>query len=142
MTEKQRKSLLRVVRKVIETTVRGEAVSEYESEDSLFNAKRGCFVTIHNHGQLRGCIGRFEPEEKLIKVVREMAISATRDPRFVMNPVTPAELQDLREIHAAIKGGEAQWSDYVKAEEKPDPGVERAKKGVEEKLRGKANGLP
>jgi len=95
MTDKQKQSLLQVVRKVIESTVRGEPVSEFESEDPLFNEKRGCFVTIHNHGQLRGCIGRFEPDEILIRVLREMAVSATRDPRFTMNPVTPAELKEI-----------------------------------------------
>ena len=95
MTDKQKQSLLQVVRKVIEAAVRGESVSEFESEDPLFNEKRGCFVTIHNHGQLRGCIGRFEPDDKLIKVLREMAVSATRDPRFIMNPVTLAELKKI-----------------------------------------------
>ena len=95
MTDKQKQSLLQVVRKVIEAAVRGEPVSEFESEDPLFNENRGCFVTIHNHGQLRGCIGRFEPDEILIKVLREMAVSATRDPRFVMNPVTPVELKEI-----------------------------------------------
>ena len=95
MTDKQKQSLLQVVRKVIAAAVRGEPIIEFESEDPLFNEKRGCFVTIHNQGRLRGCIGRFEPEEKLIQVVREMAVSATRDPRFVMNPITPAELQDI-----------------------------------------------
>jgi AmmeMemoRadiSam system protein A len=95
MTDKQKQSLLQVVRKVIAAAVRGEPVSEFESEDPLFNEKRGCFVTIHNHGRLRGCIGRFEPDEKLIQVLREMAVSATRDPRFVINPVTPAELKEI-----------------------------------------------
>ena len=59
MTEKQKKSLLQVARKVIEAAVRGEPVSAFDSEDPLFNELRGCFVTIHNNGQLRGCIGQF-----------------------------------------------------------------------------------
>jgi uncharacterized protein len=95
MTDKQKQSLLQVARKVIKAAVRREPISEFESEDPLFNEKRGCFVTIHNQGQLRGCIGRFDPDQLLIKLIREMAIAATRDPRFVTNPVTPVELKEI-----------------------------------------------
>jgi len=43
---------------------------------------------------LRGCIGRFEPDEPLYRVVQEMAIAAaTEDYRFP--PVTPQELGEL-----------------------------------------------
>jgi len=95
MNDKQKKSLLNIARKVIEAAVCGRTVSEFESKDPLFNEKRGCFVTIHNHGTLRGCIGHFQPDQNLIKTIREMAIAATRDDRFSMNPVTPAELTEI-----------------------------------------------
>ena len=95
MTEIQKRTLLEVARKVIESAVRGEPVSEFESEDELFNERRGCFVTIHNNGRLRGCIGQFQPVEALIKVIREMAIAATRDSRFLADPVTPRELSEI-----------------------------------------------
>jgi len=92
LTEAQKKSLLGVVRRVVELAVRGEAVSEFESEDPLFNEKRGCFVTIHNQGQLRGCIGNFQPSTSLIETIRDMAVSATRDSRFMYDPITIKEL--------------------------------------------------
>ena len=95
MTEKQKKTLLEVARKVISAAVRQEPINEFESEDPLFNEKRGCFVTIHNKGHLRGCIGQFQPAESLIKTIREMSIAATRDSRFLNNPVTPAELDQI-----------------------------------------------
>ena len=96
MTEKQKKSLLQVARKVIEAAVCGRAVSEFESEDPLFNEKRGCFVTIHNNGRLRGCIGNFTGDIGLIKMIREMAVAAaTQDYRFAHNPVTPQELSEI-----------------------------------------------
>jgi len=95
LTETQRKALLKVVRQVVEMAVRGEAVSEYESEDELFNEKRGCFVTIHNKGQLRGCIGNFQPTTSLIQTIREMGIAATRDSRFIYNPITVKELSEI-----------------------------------------------
>jgi len=45
--------------------------------------KRGCFVTIHRSGQLRGCIGIFESHSPLWRNVEEMAIQAAfHDPRF------------------------------------------------------------
>ena len=95
MTEKQKRALLAVARKVIEATVRGERVGGFESEDPLFHEQRGCFVTIHNHSALRGCIGNFQPNQGLLQTVREMAIAATQDYRFAANPVTPSELAEI-----------------------------------------------
>ena len=95
MTDEQKRVLLGVARKVIESAVRGEPVSEFESEDELFNEKRGCFVTIHNGGQLRGCIGQLQPDGPLIKVIRDMGIAATRDSRFLADPIRPRELREI-----------------------------------------------
>ena len=95
MTDKQKQSILHVARRVIEETVRGEPVSAFESKDPLFNEKRGCFVTIHNQGRLRGCIGQFQPGGPLIKTVCDMAHAATCDQRFTQNPVSSGELQEI-----------------------------------------------
>ena len=95
LNNQQKTSLLQMVRKVVEATVRREPVKEFESEDDLFNQQRGCFVTLHNQGRLRGCIGHFQPHQSLLKTVREMAIAATQDSRFVYDPVTPAELEQI-----------------------------------------------
>ena len=60
----------------------------------------GAFVTLKEHGQLRGCIGRFEPDQPLYEVIIDMAISASRyDNRFT--PVTPDELKDI-EIEISV----------------------------------------
>lgn len=95
MTDKQKRALLGVARKVIEATVRGEKAGGFESEDPLFNEQRGCFVTMHNQGELRGCIGNFQPSQGLIQTIREMAVAATKDYRFSRNPVTPGELDQI-----------------------------------------------
>jgi len=95
MTEKQRRSLLRVARRVIELSVRRTTLGQFSSEDPLFNEHRGCFVTIHNHGQLRGCIGVFQSDKPLLKNVVEMAAEAAHDSRFTMNPLTSAELDRI-----------------------------------------------
>jgi AmmeMemoRadiSam system protein A len=45
--------------------------------------ERGCFVTLHKKGQLRGCIGSIEPVSPLVECVEDNAQSAAfRDPRF------------------------------------------------------------
>jgi len=54
----------------------------------------GAFVTLYKNGSLRGCIGRFEPNQPLYEVIVDMAISAAlHDTRF--NRVTPEELSDI-----------------------------------------------
>ena len=95
MTDKQKKALLGLARKVVCGAVCGESVGRFESEDAAFNEKCGCFVTLHNKGVLRGCIGQFEADGPLLGTVRDMAIAATRDGRFAANPVTPAELDEI-----------------------------------------------
>jgi AmmeMemoRadiSam system protein A len=53
----------------------------------------GAFVTIHLHGELRGCIGYIEAPIALGEVVQEVAIKAAfEDPRFP--PLTEAEFHD------------------------------------------------
>jgi len=54
----------------------------------------GAFVTIHNHGDLRGCIGHIEADEPLGRVIPRCAVAAsTTDPRFPA--VSPSELADI-----------------------------------------------
>ena len=57
--------------------------------------KAGVFVSIHKSGELRGCIGTFEPQKDNVaeEIVANAISSATRDPRFF--PITPDELKDL-----------------------------------------------
>jgi AmmeMemoRadiSam system protein A len=52
---------------------------------------RGCFVSLHQHGNLRGCIGTIEPEQPLLDGVEANALNAAfRDPRFA-----PLEVKEL-----------------------------------------------
>src|SRR5690606_28010076 len=54
-------------------------------------ARHGAFVTLHEKGELRGCIGHTKSLESLAEAVRDNAINAAvRDPRFP--PLTEAEL--------------------------------------------------
>jgi AmmeMemoRadiSam system protein A len=55
----------------------------------------GVFVSLHKQGQLRGCIGTFEPTKDNVaeEIIASAISSSTRDPRFP--PVTASELDDL-----------------------------------------------
>lgn len=66
-----------------------------ELTDEMMTAKAGAFVSIHKHGDLRGCIGTIEAvRDTLTEEIVSNAISAaTRDPRFP--PIRPEELPDL-----------------------------------------------
>ena len=57
--------------------------------------KAGVFVSLHEHGQLRGCIGTIEPRHHSIaeEVIENAVSAATADPRFPA--VTPDELDYL-----------------------------------------------
>ena len=57
--------------------------------------RAGVFVSLHKHGQLRGCIGTFEPTKDNVaqEIIASAINSSTGDPRFP--PVTEYELDDL-----------------------------------------------
>ena len=56
--------------------------------------RRGVFVTLKKHGELRGCIGRMVPDRPLATLVGAMALQAAfEDPRF--RPVTLDEVPKL-----------------------------------------------
>ncbi len=57
--------------------------------------RAGAFVSLHEGGELRGCIGTIQPvTDNLAQEIIDNAISAsTRDPRFP--PVDPDEVGDL-----------------------------------------------
>lgn len=96
MNDEQKQTLLRVARDTVEAVVNGRTEPSASSDDPELNAHCGCFVTLKNGERLRGCIGNFVSEGPLIELVVEMAkASATSDPRFFGNRITPRELRRL-----------------------------------------------
>ncbi|MEW6610026.1 MAG: AmmeMemoRadiSam system protein B [Patescibacteria group bacterium] len=86
--------LLDLARDSVETYIRTGRMPAVKDYTFPLNQYRGAFVTIKKDGALRGCIGRFEPDMPLFRVVSEMAIAAaSKDSRFM--PITPEELNDL-----------------------------------------------
>ncbi len=96
MDDTQKRTLLTVARDTVKAVITGGQIPKPTSDDPEINAYCGCFVTLKNHDRLRGCIGQFTSEIPLIELVVEMAeASATGDPRFFANPITPRELDEL-----------------------------------------------
>lgn len=74
--------------------------SRIESLTPPLNEHRGCFVSLHSHGRLRGCIGNIEPLGPLSDAVaRNACRAAFSDPRFPA--VTAGELADI-EIEVSV----------------------------------------
>lgn len=91
----EQSQLLKIAREAIIDAVTGRTARPKATANGNLLLKRGCFVTLHLHGRLRGCIGTFSADRPLHSVVREMAVSAaTRDPRFY--PVNADEIEDIR----------------------------------------------
>lgn len=71
------------------------AAREKSLRDPKLQARQGVFVTLHRHGQLRGCIGNLSGGQTIVEGVRENAINAAfRDYRF--SPLTAKELAEVR----------------------------------------------
>lgn len=96
---------VRLARASVESWIRyGARISVPEGlPEEMLSGRAGAFVSIHEHGQLRGCIGTISPtRESIAEEIIENAISAcSRDPRF--DKITPEELKYL-EISVDILG--------------------------------------
>lgn len=96
MNETQKKMLLQIAKRAVTAAVAGKAAPATTCGDPELNEPRGCFVTLKNAEELRGCIGQFEAEMPLCQTVARMAVSSARhDPRFTHNRITPDELPAL-----------------------------------------------
>ncbi|MGC9157790.1 MAG: AmmeMemoRadiSam system protein B [Terracidiphilus sp.] len=95
LSAEEKRELLALARKSVETAVLSHAVYEPPAGSiPALHQERGAFVTLKENGALRGCIGYTSAAEPLYLTVRDTAtLAALRDPRFP--PVTAAELPRL-----------------------------------------------
>ena len=92
--------LLSLARTTISHYLDSQNLPSAQPVSDKLKEKFGVFVTLHKHGQLRGCIGYIEGIAPLYQAVVEMAKSAAfNDPRF--NPVVKKEIPDL-EIEISV----------------------------------------
>jgi len=96
VNDAQKQTLLKTARGAIQAALAGQPCPKVKSDDPQLCAHCGCFVTLKNHGRLRGCLGQFTSDIPLIELVGQMAkASATSDPRFFAEPITTDELDQL-----------------------------------------------
>ncbi len=90
----EKEFLHRLARGAIEHQLLGRPLPSREGETPRLSEKRGAFVTLKTHGQLRGCIGHIQAVKPLSQTVIDMAQAAAfQDPRFP--PLSKQELKDL-----------------------------------------------
>jgi len=92
----QRRILLALARESIENGLREGRPIPLDLSDypPVLAERRAAFVTLHERGALRGCIGHLQAIQPLVLDVAENAFAAAfRDPRFP--PLTEPELADL-----------------------------------------------
>ncbi len=88
---------LGIARRSLIAVLEGKNAAEITTDIPPFlQEHRGCFVTLRSvSGRLRGCVGTFDTTEHLLGTLTAMAAAATRDSRFVDDPVTMEEVEDL-----------------------------------------------
>ena len=91
-------SLLRLARRSIEQYLTSETLPLPRNLTHLMNSKRGAFVTIKKHGELRGCIGSMVENLPLNNVVGKMALQAA----FNDNRFHPLEISELSQVELEI----------------------------------------
>jgi AmmeMemoRadiSam system protein B/AmmeMemoRadiSam system protein A len=96
LTDSDKKELLQIARNTIKTYLQ-ESLSasvDIESLSTALTSKAGAFVTLKKEGELRGCIGHFEADKPLYKIVQQMAVAAaTQDYRF--DAVSLSEMKQI-----------------------------------------------
>ncbi len=94
LDKEDKAELLKIARLAVERAVKDRSLLEYETERPRLKEMGAAFVTLTEHGRLRGCIGYIEPVAPLFQTVIQTAgLACLQDMRF--EPVSPAELKDM-----------------------------------------------
>jgi AmmeMemoRadiSam system protein A len=114
LSKEERQKLLVIARNSIQTYLKTGKKLELAEADPVLIKEMGAFVTLHKHGELRGCIGNLIGQQPLYLTVRDMAVeAAVGDPRF--SPVTLEELKDIEiEISALSPLKRIESADEIK----------------------------
>jgi len=87
--------LVRLAKEAVESYIKEKEIPKPGEFTPEMMERAGVFVSIKRYGELRGCIGTFQPTKANVaeEVIANAISSAVRDPRFP--PVAPSELGDL-----------------------------------------------
>ncbi len=95
ISNENRRKLLEVAKATIINTAKDkDEIVNIDVPPSELSGEYATFVTIHKHGQLRGCMGHTIADKNLIAAVEESAkLACSKDPRF--SAVDESELDEL-----------------------------------------------
>jgi AmmeMemoRadiSam system protein A len=96
LNAQEKEVLLRIARETLEVYLKTGEIPEAKPLGISDQLKRpsGAFVTLTRDKKLRGCIGQFNADKPLYRIIQEMAVSAaTHDYRF--SKVSREELDEL-----------------------------------------------
>ncbi len=83
LTAEERAELIKIARKAIKEKLEGRTWDSAEPLTERLAQVQGAFVTLHERGHLRGCIGYIQGIKPLYLTIAEMARAAAfGDPRF------------------------------------------------------------
>ena len=88
--------LVKLAKDTIEEYTRaGRKIATPSNPVNNMSEKAGVFVSLKKHGELRGCIGTFQPTTESVaeEIIQNAVSAATQDPRF--SPVTEDELGEI-----------------------------------------------
>lgn len=87
--------VVRLAKEAVEIYIREGKLPKPKELTPEMKEQAGVFVSLHKHGQLRGCIGTFEPTKDNVaeEIIANAISSSTMDPRFP--PVSESELGDI-----------------------------------------------
>jgi len=93
-TESEQQLLLQIARDSVQSYLLRQPLRLQHVDRGVLAECHGIFVSIHEHGELRGCIGNLDPVEPLFLTASDCAIAAAvGDPRFI--PLTLGELPEV-----------------------------------------------
>ena len=94
LTEQEGEQLLAIARETVRHKLLGGKGPSVKADNEHLRCRRGAFVTIRSHGDLRGCIGYIEGVKPLIEIIQDCAIQAGfHDDRF--GPLSPDEYPNI-----------------------------------------------
>ena len=97
---------VKLARETVEKYVRDGKLNSVPAwaPDEMTGRKAGVFVSIHEDGRLRGCIGTILPVYGSIaeEIIHNAVSASTRDPRF--DPIRPEEL-DVKRYGVIVSSG-------------------------------------
>ncbi|MCK9567262.1 MAG: TIGR00296 family protein, partial [Methanothrix sp.] len=100
LTLEEGRTAVALARETLTNYITKKKIIVPENLPLVFAERRGVFVTLHEDGDLRGCIGYPQPVLPLGKAIVDSAINAgSRDPRF---PKVRAEELGRIEVEVTI----------------------------------------